>query len=382
MSMESSMDRRDILRALGGCAALSVAPPLFAAESSHDGKPWAFIEVGSSGVKPSIVRIKAGLEPDLEVMRTFEPTEANAIDPGNAPVVAEAVAKAIAQIKATGMAFEAIKVVGSSGVASKADVREAVAKAVAERTGIAMKFVSVKQETEYTFDGVVNRVRLSHRRPQVTLIDIGSGNTKGCYISTAPDASEQFHHFSMDYGTKSFARKVSSAQGEDESFEKAANRLADTDLRAEIRKMVISAGAIMAQRNRIYLNGGLPWVLATTQAPLKTDRYVPLMAADVDRFCTLAQTDQAKLFAVDTSVIPAGAHKDVIVGDLARMSSGKVFTPEELKAGAALLRVLSEELVFARKTLFFTRPGRLAWIMGLAFFDAADGKISKEVLPN
>lgn len=382
MSMKSSIDRRDILRAVGGCAALSVAPQLFAAESPRDGKPWALIEVGSSGVKPSIVRIKRGLEPDLEVMKAFEPTEANAIDPGNAPLVAEAVAKAIAEIKATGLAFEAIKLVGSSGVASKADVRDAVAKAVAERTGLAMTFISVQKETEYTFDGVVNKVRLSHRRPQVTMIDIGSGNTKGCYVSTAPDASEQFHHFSMDFGTKSFARKVSSAQGEDESFTAAANRIADTDLRAEIRKMVISAGAIMAQRNRVYLNGGLPWVLATTQAPLNTDRYVPLKPGDIDRFCALAQTDQAKLFAVDTSAIPAGAHKDLIAGDLGRMASGKVFTPEELKAGAALLRVLSEELVFARKTLFFTRPGRLAWIMGLAFFDAADGKISKEVLPN
>ncbi|HEY6816395.1 MAG TPA: hypothetical protein VI168_12705 [Croceibacterium sp.] len=351
------------------------------------GAPIGLIEIGSSGVKPSIVRILAGDEPDISVVNTgdrLKNTEANALDLGNAPIVAAAVRDAIAAIRAEGVPENMIKIVGSSGVAGRPDAKEAVQDAVRRVANVEMTFIPVELETQYTFDGVVNKVRLAHRRSQVTLLDIGSGNTKGCYILSSTGNVDTFRNFSMNLGTKSFARLVSEKIGDDETFAVAAQRVASTELRAQIQRMIVEAGASMAQRNRVYLNGGLPWAVATTQNPYNTDRYVPLTVNDLDRFANLALNDQDRLFDLDTSRIPAGTHRDLITGDLRRLSNrgeGAVFNEQEYQAGGALLQVLSEEMALRNKTLFFTRPGRNAWMLGVAFNDVAQGSLACEALP-
>lgn len=137
---------------------------------------------------------------------------------------------------------------------------------------------------------------------------------------------------------------------------------------------------MLLQRDRVYLTGGLPWALATTQNPRNTDRYVPISIAQIQRFTNQATTDQIALFNVDTAAIPSPGQRTLIEGDLKRLRE-QVFTPDEFVCGGELLRVLSEEMGFARRTVFFARPGRMAWLMGVAFNRVADGTISEEVLP-
>lgn len=360
--------------------ALLMTERTFAATAESAGERFGVIEIGSSGVKPSIIRIVGADEPDIETIESLPTEETNAFDPQNATRVAQQVKKNMADMAAKGIAANRLIVVGSSGVADSADARTAVRDAVKQETGLDLAFVSVDKEVEYTFDGVVNLKRLKHRRTQVALVDIGSGNTKGGFLVASPTGGEQFQIFSMPLATKTFAKLVQKEM-KDEEFAIVARRLAESNVRPMVRAMIAQAGPILAQRNRVYLNGGLAWAVASTQNPLNTDRYVPLSKAAIDRFCKLAVTDQKALFEVDTTGITNPTHKKLISGDLTRLSSGKVFQPDEYVAGAELLRVIAEEMHLADKILFFPRPGRIAWVIGYAFELAREGKIAKQILP-
>lgn len=381
MGAAFEIDRRALI--VAGLIGLTLGKASWAQSSAaRNGSPFGLIEIGSKGVKPAIVRILVGEAPDLEFVESFPSVEANAVDPGNAPIVAQAVKDAMAKMAEKGIADNSIVVVGSSGVASVPAAAETVAAAVLRATGKPVDFVSVDKEVEFTFDAIVNKKRLAHRRMQVALLDIGSGNTKGGFLKPVignPDG--EFSIFSMPLATATFASAVAKAQRDDENFSAAALRLADTELRVAVQGMILQAGSTLAQRPRVYLNGGIPWVLATTQNPYNTDRYVPLAQSNIDRFVDQALYDQTGLFSVRTGGIGDPKHRKVIEDDLARMSAGKVFTPDELIAGALVLRTVASEMAFANKTLFFARPGRVAWLIGYVFDLLTDGRISDKVLP-
>lgn len=377
-----ALDRRLILSMAAAVFASAASIQTAAAQprARADGNLFGLVEIGSSGVKPSIVRILSGDEPDLQVVKALTNVEANAIDTVNAPIVARAVKSALDAFAAEGIGQGLTIVVGSSGVASVPAAKEAVAEAVRREVGLEIGFVSVEDEVRYTFDGVVNRVRLAHRRPQVVLVDIGSGNTKGGYVIPIAGVGERFQTFSTPLGVKSFSRAVQAKRGGAPMAE-AARQVAEQDLRPALRRMIATEGGpMLLQRDRVYLTGGLPWALATTQNPRNTDRYVPISIAQIQRFTNQATTDQIALFNVDTAAIPSPGQRTLIEGDLKRLRE-QVFTPDEFVCGGELLRVLSEEMGFARRTVFFARPGRMAWLMGVAFNRVADGTISEEVLP-
>ena len=335
-------------------------------------------------MKAAVVRLSrnGSGEYDIEEVRRLPTVEADAIDAANAGKVADAVVAAKAAMPE--LPGDRIAIVASSGVAGVPAARDAVSAAVLARLGAAPAFVSAEDEARFTFDGVVNKVRLGHRRGQVMLLDQGSGNTKGGYLSGAGTPAEAFHPFQIAIGTKTLRQRVDASHRPDEPMSVTIDRILGSDVADALAALAMPDRQAMIARSRIYLNGGIAWLVASLRNPASTSRYVPLTVGDlaaVDDGLRAGQAAQLSATAQATTIADPDQRK-LIQTDLGQLQSGKVFTDQEMLCGVALLRFMADRLGWTGKPMFFARPGRVAWIIGYAYSQAAPGgALARVVLP-
>ena len=186
------------------------------------------------------------------------------------------------------------------------------------------------------------------------LLDIGSGNTKGGYR----DADGSCVTFGVPYGSVTFADliKAHSDKGPD-----AASALRQEVLVPALKK-AIDAKPGLAKRDRIYLSGGAAWALATLVRPGDRGDYVALTADDIDAYRTLLRKDPTAYPAPDLSAVADAATRAAAEKEIAQVKT--VFKPEQLLAGAELLKGLSDAFDFGQgKKLFFARDAQVGWIL-------------------
>jgi hypothetical protein len=117
----------------------------------------------------------------------------------------------------------------------------------------------------------------------------------------------------------------------------------------------------LATRKRVYLSGGTVWALVSLLKPREVGRaYVTFTAADVDAFRAMLLKARGKAPMVDLSTI---ANRDL------RQRAGKqidavnkVYTPENLLAGAEILKALVEAFDLKDRTLIFPRNAAVGWL--------------------
>lgn len=339
--------------------------------SRKHGNLFSAIEVGSTGVKGKVIQELPSFNEDGEKLILFrkekiDERNVNPIDLKSKAKTVEAVKGMFQEIqKRFNIPCEHIVIYGSSGMAGtiRDDHREFLIKEIQEATGRTMEFITPEQETSMAFDGVVPQWRLN----EVTLIDIGGGNTKGTYL----DSEGKHIAFSIPFGTKTFTKEIEASKG-NVDFVRAAEKEKQEKLIPLILSEVEHKPGIQTF-SKVYLAGGISWSLFTLTRPCEKvftttkksqerfDSFAPITSEDINTFYFNVTRDSKTLFSPDLSDCSA-QRKEEVEKDIAKIKD--IFTKEKLIAGAEILRAFNEQLGFSKKQVFFVRTAQDAIPIG------------------
>lgn len=381
--MISTLRNRGFETALYFILALTILNSTRAIAQTKEGPEELYggIEIGSKGVKATAIKVSPGpegLDVKLVYGEVINTTLMKLKDNRFAPEIIDetvaAVHKLMTKMIEHRVPVERINVVGSSGL--RAENPQDVVKAVKEKTGKEMNFLDVESEVQLSIVGTIpQRVRLKKRwidnREISLLLDIGSGNTKGGYQNTrqTTDRSKEFDYVTVGVpqGTVSFTNEITRNLGADQdlqTFAKKAVELRPTVVQGALRNEMERKPGLV-NRPRVYLSGGAVWAMTTMLHPEDRRAYVPLTEADINRFYTIAVSHPEQLqqfFSPDLSGrVPDPAVRKEIQKDLDALRN--TFTPQNLIAGAVILKSVSDEFGLSSKRVRFARNGYLSWIL-------------------
>jgi len=351
---------------VAGTCLLTLLSPAHAQQAEADPAKFGVIELGAKGIKPLVVTANS-TEPPVKL-----PVRNTNLYDGQALVksVAEEVMRFSHEMEEEYHVPEShISIVMSSGVPAEI-TKDDIAAALPDPLKNQISVITVALESTYAFEGIVplNRRKLN----EVILLDIGSGNSKGAYLtSTGPDT---FETYAVPIGTGTFAKKVNSARKDGEDFKTAALRVASEEILPSLKSQVKDKPG-MQNCSRLYLSGGLPYVMTTLLHPesigsratedasgKNAGDLVSLSAKDIDVFYAMATEHPEQLLKPDLSKIP-----EAKLGDIQKevATAGNIFNQDELTGGAILLKTFMDEMHSDRKeAIFFSRSALYAWPLG------------------
>jgi hypothetical protein len=324
---------------------------------------YAVVEVGSSGIKGQVVQI---VQPDpesppIKLLKPFAPLNANAFkfEASASGKISAEVARIRNEVQEKfKLPSDHFFVVGSSGI--PADVRETLASKIYEETGRTIEYATPAMESDLLFRGIVP----THRLTQVIVLDIGSGNSRGAYVTkTQPEMS--FTNFEVPWGTKTCESEINKIRrGAD--FLVAADAFCTDTLIPAIKNQLARAPGMQTLR-RVYLVGGIAWAMAILTHPYdQNGLWVRIAPAEIGAFYQKATENPELLLHPDLSSPPANVPKGAAskgAEEVAKIS--KVFDEDQIAAGAFLLKTFADEMHFDQKdAIFFRKDALYAWPQG------------------
>ncbi|TAE22036.1 MAG: hypothetical protein EAZ91_24305 [Cytophagales bacterium] len=337
------------------------------------GDKYAGIEIGSKGVKMSIIRLRS----DVKGEYAYSVLADTAINTEVILFTGQAINESVRAVKTlhdialakhgipTRRVFTAI----SSGVQSQArkknklplliDIQEGVRNELsqAERS---VEVITPEEEPRLTHLGVVH----PEGRYDALIIDIGSGNTKGGYFA---DGTLNFISFWVDWGTKSLTNELEKTDFTTiNDYAKAVSDKVQTIKVEEIRP-AISAKSGLRNKPRVIMSGGICWAVATIMHPESMNSaYVEVTNEDVKKFREMAVKEYAQLTNRDSQLYKVQAKED---REKAKKEIGRVldvFDQKAMIAGSDLLETVMKEFnaTSVPKSYYLARYGYIGWVTG------------------
>ncbi len=338
-------------------------------------KVFAGIEVGSKGVKMSIVEISSNGLQD-QSLRVLKDSAVNT------DFISFTRSSFLATLKGlTGLYNEAliqysipgekIFTVISSGVHIQAEksgqlnmlksLSDSFRYAINEPEKV-VDIVNVTQEAMLSHMGIVP----DGKRYNTFLIDIGSGNTKGGFF---PDDNNTAHFklFQLTWGTKSVANAVEKKLDGDQSvdnYRKQLYRVLAGSASDEIIYAVNASDAYNINDNIVF-SGGIAWSVATLINPeLIENPVIPVTYAEVENFYKRIYEDYSSLSvnAIGSQMNDPFLDKQLIANEVARVH--KVFEQKSLLAGTGLLLKIMRQFegIYEKKDFYLVKNGQVGWI--------------------
>jgi hypothetical protein len=241
----------------------------------------AVVEIGAKGVKATVFKMDRQQLVQLLASETNEDErynllknalykkldEANtgAINVGGVGLTAKAAGEFVDHIRNDfSVSPNAIYLVASSSVAEVSHFL-ALKAAVEAATRLPLDKIDAARECTLNFDWVVPR----YRRQSAVLIDIGSGNTKACYLETAGVRGTRFQAFELlNLGTVTFTELAERRMPQSERFLNltTAEGVAREAVVPKLQQMRNVATGLLT-KPRLYIAGGAAWAFATTTHP-------------------------------------------------------------------------------------------------------------------
>ena len=229
-----------------------------------------------------------------------------------------------------------------------------------------------EQDRQMSMIDVWDEARLSHlgivpetRRYNTFLIDIGSGNTKGGYFPNGN--TKDFKLFQLSWGTKSVTNATEKRCGDDNgltNFNKQLFRVLSEAENSEIIYAVNESGSYPKSDN-VAFSGGIAWSVATLMFPELIDNSV--VGVTFDQMLKF----QGKLYYDFASVSDAylvrnlqdkSLDKEAIAKEIKRVH--KVFDQKSLLAGTGLLIKIMRQFqsIYEGKQFYLVKNGQVGWI--------------------
>lgn len=342
---------------------------------------YAGIEVGSKGVKLSVIELKKNTQMGNSFV-TVKDTSVNTDFISFTQPTFDATLNGLAGLFQTAIATfnipsKRIFTVISSGVKIQAEKEKQdawVAKFInafqekINEPGRKVEVVDVMMEAKLSHQGIVP----ASRRYTTFLIDIGSGNSKGGFFPYGNDS--YFYLFQLTWGTKSTANAAEKMLGDDKSHEnytKQLLRVAAGAESSEITYAVNTSGSYPVS-DHIAFSGGISWATATLLYPeLMNNPVVPVTYDDVERFAKRVAENYSSLSEayLVTKMGNGKWDKPAITAEIKRVHA--VFDQRSLMAGSALLlRIMRQfKSVNETKQFYLIKNGNVGWVS--AYVDEA-----------
>ena len=350
---------------------------------------YAGIEVGSKGVKMSLVEVSRNTQKNLE-FNILKDTSVNTDFISFTDHTYNETIKGL-----TGLFNNALNdyrissarifTVVSSGVkvqAEKVNKTNWIQKLVDDfrsrigEPGRTVEVVDVLQEARLSHIGIVPE----SRRYNTFLIDIGSGNTKGGYFPNGN--TNDFKLFQLSWGTKSTANAAEKRLEDDQTmynFNKQLYRVLAGSANDEVIYAVNLSGAYNMSDN-IAFSGGIAWSVAVLISPeLVENPVIPVTYPEVEKFYDRIMRNYNSLS--DTEILvplnDPSLNKTAIAKEVKRVNS--VFDQRSLLAGTGLLLKIMRQFegVYEKKQFYLVKNGQVGWIS--AYVDQTISKSGQTV---
>lgn len=357
----------------------NIAARMARLQKSRTALSYGVIEIGSKGVKAAVVTSSRDLQGRTRYETSFRKSiNANVIqgvvDQGEfAPEAIDATAKAVKDLLA-GMKESSpnlgnqITIAGSSAMAGALN-RGDLAKRIETDTGIKPIFINSAQELAYALRGSISD-DLAHK---TALLDIGSGNGRiGYLISPRGDRPAGQAVIDLRAGSVTLTEMANKARAPGEDYVTALNRVVSNDLQPKLSNE-LKQYPVLPRHQYFIVVGGAAWAMSTLMHPENQDEFVPLTRQDFSEyFARLSANPEAtmnpRLDGISDAKVKEKAAKQIA-------SVKAAFTPENLLAGARLLKMIGELDPFGKADVYFARDGN--WAYGLAEAQALSRAASK-----
>lgn len=345
------------------------------ASLTYNSSQYAGIEVGSKGVKLSVVDIAKNAKTNSS-FAIIKDTSVNTDFISFNSTSSEATLNGLLSLydyalEQYHIPSDKIYTVISSGVKIQADKEE--------KNDYISKLVSSFKEkindTKRKVDVVdaMQEARLSHlgivpdsKRYTTFLVDIGSGNTKGGFFPA--NNTKDFKLFQLTWGTKSTANAAEKRMDESDktlaNYSRQLQRVLSIAENSEIIYAVNTSGAYQLSDN-IAFSGGIAWSVATLLHPELYDRsIVPVTFDEVKEF-------NEKLYSSFNSFSPDiltrrlksdDPQKETVTKEIKRVL--QVFDQKALMSGTGLLVKMMRQFssVYETKQFYLVKNGQVGWI--------------------
>ena len=336
---------------------------------------YAGIEVGSKGVKMSIVELdkKAGEAGEFTILKD---TSINTDFISFTQPTYQATLAALNNLYEVAVTQNKIPVANvftaiSSGVNIQAQKEDK--KSWIDQLVNAFKLNNNEPDRKVAVIDVLEEARLSHlgivpeaRRYNTFLIDIGSGNTKGGFFPYGN--TKDFKLFQLTWGTKSAFNAADKMLGEDKGLENYSSQLSRVLGGAENTEIVyaVNASGAFPKSDNIAFSGGIAWALATLISPELNDNAVVGVTYDEVLQFSEKLFNNSSLYSdfyiVKTLAENSAVDADKLGRDVKQIN--KVFDQRALLAGSGLLLKIMRQFdgVVERKKFYLVKNGSVGWI--------------------
>ncbi len=361
-----------------GCVCLFGTPVLFAQNNLKlkykKSDVYAGIEVGSKGVKMSLVEISREGQKNLDFnilkdtsvntdfisfnQPTFQATLTSLTGLYNAALRDyKILPEKVFTVISSGVKVQAEKSEKNSWVKNLVDSFKIKIKEPARQVEV----IDVLQEARLSHLGIVP----SARRYNTFLIDIGSGNTKGGYFPAGN--TTDFKLFQLSWGTKSTANATEKRLEDDKTlsnFNKQLYRVLAGSANDEIIYAVNLSGAYNMSDN-IAFSGGISWSVATLLNPELIDNpVVPVTYDEVEKFYERINKNYNTLSGdeIVKSLSDQTLNKTAITKEVKRVN--QVFDQQSLLAGTGLLLKIMRQFegIYEKKQFYLVKNGQVGWV--------------------
>jgi hypothetical protein len=358
------------------------------AKKIYQSELYGGIEIGSKSIKAIVIQIS---EPSGRVKIVYtEEINSRLAQYNNGNLTTEAIGN-IAQTVETiyrrmqreyQVPQEHIHIIGCSDL--RAENIGELTNTVTSRIGRNVTLLDMQSEASLSIVGTIprryqDRATWFDNRGMSVLIDIGNGNTKGGYqqIRMLPKGKPDyvFFTFGIPQGTFTFTDEVVQAAGSGADLRKFALQariLSDKSVREPLQQELEKRPGLV-NRKKVYLSGGIVWAMVTLLYPQNRQLLVPITAEDINVFYARAINDPQGLLRPSLSKIRGRQTRMETEKELAAVRS--TFTPENLVAGAEILRIVAR--VFAlngkNREILFSRFGNLSLLLSYLRLQADNG---------
>ncbi|RYY52894.1 MAG: hypothetical protein EOO09_19915 [Chitinophagaceae bacterium] len=333
------------------------------------GQVFAGIEVGSKGVKMSVIELKK--KSFAVVKDTSVNTDFISFSLQTSTATLEGLSGLFnTALTEFGIPSDRIYTVISSGVKMQADKdnqQQQIDKLIGgfreriKEPNRKVDVVDVTQEARLSHLGIVPATR----RYTTFLIDIGSGNSKGGYFPSGNTAN--FRLFQLNWGTKSVANATNKRIDEFDQTISNYNRQLSRVLSAiETEDIIysINASGAFAMSDHIAFSGGIAWAVATLLHPEQAEQSsVGVTFSELvsfgERLAINFRTvsDTALLRTTQGLSDPQAAAREI-------RRVHNVFDQRSLMAGTGLLIKIMRQFssIYETKQFVFIKNGQVGWI--------------------
>jgi hypothetical protein len=197
------------------------------------------------------------------------------------------------------------------------------------------------------------------------LIDLGSYSISGGYqlLKYSPSPQYDFTTMTIPHGALTVSNQLTRSGGISGGWltlVQEAKALCAGVFRDALRKERDGKPGLF-NRKRVYLTGSTAWALATLLYPDKRDNYISINPEDIEMFSEKVARSPWNMLNPSLSYMRDRELRREAESEV--KSVRDTFTPQQLVAAAELLKIMSDELNWREKKVYFARMGNFGGLV-------------------